>query len=167
MFCYQCEQTAQGTGCTTIGVCGKTDETATLQDLLVHAAKGIAMYAHRARASGVRDAAIDGFVLDALFTNFRPVIEAAPAAPGFTSASPERSHLVGFCHGAGRALRHPADRHRRRRSRPDGGRGITPGLSPRSAPSLGVTAAKSFSAVLLSIRPGGTVRTPVGYSRPS
>jgi len=77
MFCYQCEQTAQGTGCTTIGVCGKTDETATLQDLLVHAAKGIAMYAHRGRVLGVRDAAIDGFVLDALFTtvtnvNFDP-----------------------------------------------------------------------------------------------
>jgi len=43
MYCYQCEQTAKGTGCTTMGVCGKTPETAALQDLLIHAAKGIAM----------------------------------------------------------------------------------------------------------------------------
>lgn len=77
MFCYQCEQTAHGTGCTTIGVCGKTDETATLQDLLVHASKGIAMYAHRARRLGASDPEVDGFTLDALFTtvtnvNFDP-----------------------------------------------------------------------------------------------
>ena len=32
MFCYQCEQTAKGTGCTTVGVCGKDSTTATLQD---------------------------------------------------------------------------------------------------------------------------------------
>ena len=38
MFCYQCEQTAGGTGCTKIGVCGKTSETSDLQDLLIHAA---------------------------------------------------------------------------------------------------------------------------------
>ena len=40
MFCYQCEQTAQGTGCTKGGVCGKDAQTAALQDLLVHAAAG-------------------------------------------------------------------------------------------------------------------------------
>ena len=77
MFCYQCEQTARGTGCTTIGVCGKNDETATLQDLLIHASKGIAMYAHRAGQLGARDPDVDGFLLDALFTtvtnvNFDP-----------------------------------------------------------------------------------------------
>ena len=48
MFCYQCEQTAKGTGCTTFGVCGKDPETAALQDLLVHAVEGVAQYAHRA-----------------------------------------------------------------------------------------------------------------------
>ena len=40
MFCYQCEQTAKG-GCTKIGVCGKTDSTATLQDLLLYLTKGL------------------------------------------------------------------------------------------------------------------------------
>ncbi len=74
MFCYQCEQTSHGTGCTTLGICGKTPEVAALQDLLLDAAKGIAQYAHRA---GVRDQAVDAFLLDALFTtvtnvNFDP-----------------------------------------------------------------------------------------------
>jgi hydroxylamine reductase len=78
MFCYQCEQTAKGQGCTQIGVCGKDDNTSTLQDLLVHALKGVSMYAHRAAKLGARDAALDEFVIDALFAtltnvNFDPV----------------------------------------------------------------------------------------------
>jgi hydroxylamine reductase len=68
MFCYQCEQTAKGVGCTTVGVCGKDPEVAALQDLLVYAAKGVAMYAHRARLLGQRDRAVDVFVVEALFT---------------------------------------------------------------------------------------------------
>jgi hydroxylamine reductase len=67
MFCYQCEQTAKGTGCEKIGVCGKDGTTAVLQDLLVHAAKGVSVYAHRAAQLGVRDAEVDGAVLDYLF----------------------------------------------------------------------------------------------------
>ena len=47
MLCYQCEQTAKGTGCTVKGVCGKEPEVAALQDLIVYATKGVAMYAHR------------------------------------------------------------------------------------------------------------------------
>ena len=77
MFCYQCEQTAKGTGCTVAGVCGKDPVTATMQDLLVYAAKGLSMYAHRARKLGVKNPEIDRFVLEALFTtvtnvNFDP-----------------------------------------------------------------------------------------------
>jgi len=68
MFCFQCEQTAKSQGCTRGGVCGKTPETAVLQDLLVYAAKGIAQYAHRARGFGARDRQIDVFVTEALFT---------------------------------------------------------------------------------------------------
>ena len=67
MFCYQCEQTSKGTGCTAIGVCGKTSETAGLQDLLLYAAKGIAQYAHNARQFGAKDRQVDVFVLEALF----------------------------------------------------------------------------------------------------
>ncbi len=69
MFCYQCEQTAGGTGCTKIGVCGKDEETAALQDLLVYAAKGISQYAHLARQNGSSDHGIDMFVIEALFTS--------------------------------------------------------------------------------------------------
>ena len=67
MFCYQCEQTAKGTGCTVHGVCGKDARTAALQDLLVHASKGVAMYAHRARELGAKDREIDVFCIEALF----------------------------------------------------------------------------------------------------
>ena len=68
MFCYQCEQTAKGTGCTIQGVCGKDATTATLQDLLLYATEGISMYAHRARQLGAADRDVDRFVIEALFT---------------------------------------------------------------------------------------------------
>ena len=68
MFCYQCEQTVAGKGCTKVGVCGKDEVVADLQDLLVYVAKAIAMYAHRAGQLGARDTAIDVFVTEALFT---------------------------------------------------------------------------------------------------
>ena len=68
MFCYQCEQTAKGTGCTIAGVCGKNETTAKLLDLLLYATKGISMYAHRARELGISDRRIDVFTIEALFT---------------------------------------------------------------------------------------------------
>lgn len=68
MFCYQCEQTAQGTGCTAFGVCGKDPDTAALQDLLLHIAAGVGQYAHRARKLGVTHRPADLFVVEALFT---------------------------------------------------------------------------------------------------
>jgi hydroxylamine reductase len=73
MFCYQCEQTFRGQGCTEIGVCGKDDTTATLQDLLVHALKGVSMYAHRARQADAADPEIDAFVVEALFATLTNV----------------------------------------------------------------------------------------------
>jgi len=68
MFCYQCEQTAKGTGCTSRGVCGKDAETAALQDLLVHAVEGISRYARRLRGLGVTDHQADVFVIEGLFS---------------------------------------------------------------------------------------------------
>ena len=73
MFCYQCEQTAKGTGCTVKGVCGKDETTATLQDLLIEATKGIAMYAHRARQLGATDAEVNAFSAEALFATITNV----------------------------------------------------------------------------------------------
>jgi len=77
MFCFQCEQASRGTGCITAGVCGKTPETAALQDLIIHAVKGIAMYAHRAAQLGARRRDLDVFVTEAIFAtvtnvNFDP-----------------------------------------------------------------------------------------------
>jgi hydroxylamine reductase len=68
VFCYQCEQTSKGTGCTRVSVCGKDESSAALQDLLVHAAKGISRYAHRAKTLDARNRDIDVFVVEALFT---------------------------------------------------------------------------------------------------
>jgi hydroxylamine reductase len=67
MYCYQCEQTAKGTGCNTFGVCGKDPATAALQDLLVHATKGLSMYAHHAAELGANDPEVDRSVIDFLF----------------------------------------------------------------------------------------------------
>ncbi|MCK5113562.1 MAG: hydroxylamine reductase [Phycisphaerae bacterium] len=68
MFCYQCEQTAKCTGCTVAGVCGKSPDVAALQDLLVHAAKGLARYLTRLKALGVTDGEGNLFIIKALFT---------------------------------------------------------------------------------------------------
>ena len=67
MFCYQCEQAANG-GCTKIGVCGKQPDVAALQDLLVYALKGIGFWADKARAASKKDSDIDRFMIEGLFT---------------------------------------------------------------------------------------------------
>ncbi len=73
MFCYQCEQTSKGEGCQTLGVCGKDETTATLQDLLIHVTKGIAMYAHRARQLDASNPEIDAFTIQAIFSTLTNV----------------------------------------------------------------------------------------------
>jgi hydroxylamine reductase len=73
MFCYQCEQTSQGVGCQTLGVCGKDDTTASLQDLLIHAVKGMSIYAHHARQLGASDPEVDAFTIQAVFSTLTNV----------------------------------------------------------------------------------------------
>jgi len=77
MFCYQCEQTAKGTGCTIAGVCGKSADVANLQDLLVYMLRGLSQLSIEAGKAGIRDEKIDIFTCEALFatltnTNFDP-----------------------------------------------------------------------------------------------
>ncbi|MDU4750997.1 MAG: hydroxylamine reductase [Clostridium butyricum] len=78
MFCYQCEQTAGGKGCTKIGVCGKTPEIAAMQDLLIYQLKGISVYANELLKENEKvDNSIVSFVEDSLFmtltnVNFDP-----------------------------------------------------------------------------------------------
>ncbi len=67
MFCYQCEQTSGGSGCTKIGVCGKDPNIQSLQDVLLFGLKGIAAYAYHARELGVKDEEVDAFMHEALF----------------------------------------------------------------------------------------------------
>ncbi len=73
MFCHQCEQVAKGTACTVGGVCGKNPEVAALQDLLVHAAKGLSLVAQEGRRVGVVDREIDRFTAEALFSTLTNV----------------------------------------------------------------------------------------------
>lgn len=73
MFCYQCEQTVKGSGCTIFGTCGKDPETSALQDLLVHALKGLSMYAVQARKLGMRDDEANTFAVKALFATLTNV----------------------------------------------------------------------------------------------
>lgn len=67
MFCNQCEQTAKGSGCTKVGVCGKTDSIAGLQDLLTYAVQGLSLVAVEGRKVGVVDNAVDRFAAEAIF----------------------------------------------------------------------------------------------------
>ncbi|GBF96263.1 hydroxylamine reductase [Raphidocelis subcapitata] len=74
MFCFQCEQTQDGTGCTTVGVCGKTPLVAGLQDLTMHSLKGLAAWALAARAAGVPDdAEVNNFINGSVFATLTNV----------------------------------------------------------------------------------------------
>ncbi len=67
MFCNQCEQTANGTGCSEIGVCGKDPDMQSLQETLLYGVKGMAAYAHHARRLGKTDPEVSAFIEEALF----------------------------------------------------------------------------------------------------
>jgi hydroxylamine reductase len=105
MFCYQCEQTAKGTGCDKLGVCGKKPEVSDLQDLLVYALTGLGQAAAAAKAAG-KDVPLETgrFFSKALFStltnvnfdpaDFKPWIEEAVAkrdalAAGLAAKLPE------------------------------------------------------------------------------
>ncbi len=73
MFCNQCEQAAKGVGCQTIGVCGKSPDVASLQDLLIHSMKGLALVAAEGRRIGLVDADTDRFTMKAVFSTLTNV----------------------------------------------------------------------------------------------
>jgi hydroxylamine reductase len=73
MFCYQCEQTAKGEGCTVQGVCGKNPEVAALQDLLVNALIGLSQVAVEGRKVGISDKEVNIFTLQATFSTLTNV----------------------------------------------------------------------------------------------
>jgi len=116
VFCYQCEQTAKGTGCTVRGVCGKDAQTAEIQDLLTHTVKGLSMYAHRARGLGIEDKESNVFTLKALFAtvtnvNFDPAPLHDMIRRGCELRDRMKQAYEEVCAEAGRApevLPHPA-----------------------------------------------------------
>src|SRR5512136_2070078 len=73
MFCYQCEQTAKGTGCTVLGVCGKQPEVAALQDLLLYTLMGLSQVAVEGRKIGVIDDDVNAFTVKAAFSTLTNV----------------------------------------------------------------------------------------------
>ena len=68
MFCFQCQETAKNTGCTVKGVCGKPEDTANLQDLLIYVLRGIAVYGKKASELGISNKDNGLFAAQALFT---------------------------------------------------------------------------------------------------
>ncbi|HTY74049.1 MAG TPA: hydroxylamine reductase [Candidatus Nanoarchaeia archaeon] len=73
MFCFQCEQTAQGKGCTAFGVCGKNPEVAALQDLLVYLLRGLSQLSIEGRKIGVKDEQLNLFICESAFATLTNV----------------------------------------------------------------------------------------------
>ncbi len=73
MFCFQCQETAKNQGCTVKGMCGKPEETANLQDLLIHVLKGIGVYGQEAAELGALDRNTGKFVAESLFSTITNV----------------------------------------------------------------------------------------------
>jgi hydroxylamine reductase len=73
MFCYQCEQTAKGQGCTIVGVCGKTPDVAALQDLLIYTLRGLSQLTLEALKVGVETEEVSVFTCEALFATLTNV----------------------------------------------------------------------------------------------
>jgi hydroxylamine reductase len=67
MYCFQCQETAKNQGCTVKGVCGKPEETADLQDLLIYVCKGISVYGEKLKERGIVDRDACRFICKALF----------------------------------------------------------------------------------------------------
>ena len=107
-FCFQCEQTFEGTGChSDFGQCGKDPESAVLQDLIIHALKGLSQYAHRAGELGVRDQEIDTFTLEATFAtltnvNFDPERLGGIADELARLRDKAKANYIGACEKAGK-----------------------------------------------------------------
>ena len=102
MFCYQCEQTSKGKGCTTFGVCGKNPEVAALQDLVIYMLRGLSQLALEGQKVGVKDEQINLFICESAFTtvtnvNFDPdtLIEYINKSAKFRDILREKVRLAG------------------------------------------------------------------------
>jgi len=116
MFCYQCEQTAKGEGCSKVGVCGKQSDVAALQDLLVYLLEELSYYAVEARKAGLTNREVNVFTVEALFhtltnVDFDPsrltslIDQAVKLRDGLIDAIKTKGGNTGFIKG--RALTKP------------------------------------------------------------
>ncbi|MCU0539760.1 MAG: hydroxylamine reductase, partial [Desulfobacterales bacterium] len=113
MFCYQCEQTAKGTGCTVLGVCGKQPEVAALQDLLLYALMGLSQVAAAGRARGVSDPEVNRFTVKAAFSTLTNVdFDPARFVDLIHQAAALRERLKTKVKAAGGRLDFPGDASR-------------------------------------------------------
>ncbi len=109
MFCYQCEQTAKGTGCTVLGVCGKKPEVAALQDLLLYALMGLSQVAVEARKIGVIDNDANLFTVKAAFSTLTNVdFDPDRFVDLISQAAAKRKELMSRLKTAGADLKWPA-----------------------------------------------------------
>jgi len=102
MFCYQCEQTSQGKGCTTYGVCGKNPDVAALQDLLIYLLRGLSQLSLEGQKVGIKDEQLNLFICESAFTtvtnvNFDPdtLIEYINKSAKFRDILREKVRLAG------------------------------------------------------------------------
>jgi len=102
MFCYQCEQTSGGKGCTTFGVCGKNPEVAALQDLLIYLLRGLSQLALEGKKVGVKDEQLNLYICESAFAtvtnvNFDPdtLIEYITKSAKFRDNLREKVQLAG------------------------------------------------------------------------
>ena len=95
MFCYQCEQTNKGVACTQMGICGKQPEVAALQDLLIHALKGLSIVALEGRKKGVNEREVNLFICEALFSTLTNVNFDPERLEGFISRCVELREKLG------------------------------------------------------------------------
>ncbi|HQQ67057.1 MAG TPA: hydroxylamine reductase, partial [Thermotogota bacterium] len=82
MFCFQCQEAAKNIGCTVRGVCGKTDDVANLQDLLIYLIKGISIYSLKAKEQGKETKKADQLIIESLFSTI-------------TNANFDRQYFIG------------------------------------------------------------------------
>jgi hydroxylamine reductase len=109
MFCYQCEQTAKGTGCTVLGVCGKQPEVAALQDLLLYTLMGLSQVAVAGRKVGVSDPDVNVFTVKAAFSTLTNVdFDPERFRALITEAAGKREHLKAKVSAAGGKINFPA-----------------------------------------------------------
>jgi hydroxylamine reductase len=110
MFCYQCEQTAQGEACTKVGVCGKQPDVAALQDLLTYALTGLSLVAVAGRKVGISDRDVNAFTCEALFSTLTNVnFDPARFVNLLKQCCALRDGLIGKIRSAGGKVDHSHD----------------------------------------------------------